>query len=151
MTIYLAHNFAARAWLKRHVIPKIEELRHIVTAEWITDDSHLSHEKQRESAEADVRNITQADAFILFTDPFSDRHGKGKFMELGIALALGKRIFLCGDDLTSSVFYYLPQITRCASIDGLLDALTANSAKDLIQRDGKSRLRDSRKATGEKY
>lgn len=123
MKIYLAHNFSARGYLKSEVIPRIEGMGHEVTAEWITDDSHLSHDKQIESALADVRDIMDADALVLFTDQFSDRPGKGKFIELGIALGLDKKTFLCGGDLSSSVFYYLPQIRLCVDVDELLMVL----------------------------
>src|SRR6185503_10407969 len=104
MRIYLAHNFNARWWL-RDYIKLLEGLGHIVTSSWIIDDSHCESGHSREtSAIADFNDIQAADTLILFTDQYGEKQGKGKFMEFGYALALGKRVFIHGIDTTSSVF-----------------------------------------------
>ncbi|MBT2641468.1 group-specific protein [Bacillus sp. ISL-41] len=55
--------------------------------------------------------------------------GKGTHIELGIALGLGKRIFLYSPDRaidhldTTSTFYHLPEVVKCY---GTLDELVEN-------------------------
>lgn len=118
MKIYLAHNFAAREAL-RDTVRLIESLGHEVTSSWITDDSHVINDNARKSAEIDLADIDRADALILFTSQWGEKHGKGKFMEFGYAIAKGKRVFIYGPDQTSSVFYHLPQVIKITFYNGL--------------------------------
>lgn len=113
MKIYIAHNFAARAYLKG-VIQEIEALGHKVTSSWITDDSHLSEKNAVESANTDILDLERADAILLFTDQFSDRPGKGKFVEFGYAIGRNKKLLLYGED-NSCIFYNLLKCKRIKS------------------------------------
>lgn len=109
MKIYLAHNFKARWWL-RDYIKLLEASGHTVTSSWIVDDSHIDEKNEALSAIIDFNDIDLADALILFTDQYGEKPGKGKFMEFGYALAKGKKVFIHGQDTTSSVFYHLPDV-----------------------------------------
>jgi hypothetical protein len=35
MKVYLAHNFAAREWLRDVVKPMFEQMGHVVTSSWV--------------------------------------------------------------------------------------------------------------------
>lgn len=122
MKIYLAHNFVARDWLKT-LIGEFSKLGHEITSNWITDDSHCITGQALHSATVDLEDIERADCLVLFTDQYGDRHGRGKFVELGYAIRAGKRVFLVGEDQTSSVFYHLPTIRHCKTVEELLAAL----------------------------
>lgn len=111
MKIYIAHNFAARLELREHLVPFLTRLGHEVTSTWITDDSHVDKLNAKQSALIDLSDIDRADALVLYVDQFGDSPGKGKFLELGYAIAKGKRVYLWGKD-DSSVFYHLPQVIR---------------------------------------
>lgn len=118
MKIYIAHNFAARTVLH----PIVEELRtlgHEITSSWITDASHLDVLKIEESAKLDLEDIDDADALLLFIDQFGKTPGRGKYVELGYAIAKGKLIFLNGIGMDECVFYALPQMTIITSLDQL--------------------------------
>ncbi len=119
MKVYLAHNYAARWWLKDYVV-LLESLGHFVTSLWITDDSQ-HNDLEEDRAKMDLRNIDEADALILFTDQYTDKPGKGKFIEFGYALAKGKLVFIHGRDVSSSVFYHLPQVRVLKLISDIND------------------------------
>lgn len=110
MKIYLAHNFAARDVLIPTIV-LLERIGHEVTSTWITDDSHIDRFNKEKSALVDLIDIDRADAIVLYTDQYADRPGKGKFFELGYALAKGKQCYIIGRD-DSCVFYALPSVTR---------------------------------------
>lgn len=118
MKIYIAHNFKAREYLPKFIIPAIIAQGHEVTSTWITDASHISSYNKRQSAEIDLADIDRADAILLFVDQYGERHGKGKFLELGYAYAKGKRCFLYGPD-DSCIFYSLIGMERVTTDDQL--------------------------------
>lgn len=120
MKLYLAHNFAARDWLRTEVIPKIRLAGHRVQANWIINDSHVDLNNKQASAQEDVDDIDGCDGLVLFVDQHGDRPGKGKYFELGFAYALGIDTFLIGKD-DSCVFYSLPEMTQFATIEEFLD------------------------------
>ena len=119
--IYLAHNFAAREWLPK-VVDRLMQAGHLCTSAWIFDDSHAHGGTMLESAMADLQGLDQAQVLVLFTDQYGDRPGKGKYAELGYALAKEKKVFLVGED-SGCVFYALPGITQVRDVDELLGAL----------------------------
>lgn len=112
MKVYLAHNYAARGWLKQ-VVPMFEAAGHEVTSRWITSVKDLP----KDEADMDLEDIQRSDALVFFAEQFGHKPGKGKFFELGYALALdeeyvnecGKsriRVIIVGKD-DSCVFYSL--------------------------------------------
>lgn len=124
MRVYLAHNFAARSWLREVIKPKIEASGHIVTSRWLWDDSHMASGSEQQSAVHDLEDIESADDLILFTDNYSDlRPGKGKFIELGYAIRASRRCILVGEDQSSSVFYHLPNIRHAKTLEEALRLL----------------------------
>lgn len=102
----------------RDVITQIEKLGHQITSRWITDDAHNFDENSSFSAKADLEDIDKADAILLFVDQFSERPGKGKYVELGYAIGMNKKCFLYGVD-DSCVFYHLPELKRIVAFEEL--------------------------------
>lgn len=121
MKIYLAHNFKARWWLQDYK-RMLEAFGHIVTSRWITqyypEEKYRTPEDRQKAAREDLEDINAADALILFTDQYGDTPGKGKFMEFGYALALGKKIYIHGQD-KSCVFYHLPGVIVLSLVSDL--------------------------------
>jgi nucleoside 2-deoxyribosyltransferase len=117
MKIYVANNFSSRNFLNTFVFPLLRQYGHEITSRWATD---ADHEREGELNEAlkDLEDIQRSDAILLFTDNFGDRPGRGKYVELGYALALNKTIFVFGQ-VQDMVFYSLPNINRINSISGI--------------------------------
>lgn len=119
MKIYLAHNFAARSWLPS-VVAQLTEAGHESTGRWITDDSHVG--VSQHAACVDLLDIDKSNCFVLFVSQYGPTPGKGKFVELGYAYAMGKRIILVGEE-NDNVFYALPGIERVKDVPELLKKL----------------------------
>jgi nucleoside 2-deoxyribosyltransferase len=95
---------------------KLKAAGWIHTYDWTT---HLSvketdEETLRRVGENELNGVADADVVIVLTP-----QGRGTHVEMGIAIGLGKRVYLCHaddkyfrltDDTTS--FYWLPQVTR---------------------------------------
>ena len=120
MKVYIAHNFAARDWLKKEIIPLLKNRGYEVTSRWIWDDSHIEKNNKEQSAIRDLQDIDEAQGLIIFLDQFADRPGKGKFVEMGYALGSDKDVITIGKDL-SCVFTALPQIIHYETIDDFLN------------------------------
>lgn len=132
MRVYLAHNFAAREHLRDDIKWKLEEAGFDVTSSWIWDDSHIHSMNAVQSARRDLEDIDRADILVLFTDQWGEVPGKGKFTELGYAIAKGKAIFLCGVDYSSNVFYHLSNIYRVTKEELISGLQMVKSAKERI-------------------
>lgn len=119
MTIYLAHNLAARQFLLENVVPKFKGWGYEVTSSWITNEAHYNGQMSRyESAYQDIFDIDAASELLLFTDQYSECPGKGKFFELGYAYARKKKCFLLGED-KSCVFYNLSGIIHLNTLEDI--------------------------------
>lgn len=125
MTYYLAHNFAARDYIKNEIIPKLSAAGHTTSSRWLYNDLHVDvgPHQQKTSATEDLEDVEVAHGLILFTDNMGERPGRGKYVELGYALALGKQVVLCGspESRRTCVFYYLPQVQSVDNIEEFLN------------------------------
>lgn len=109
---------------------KLKEQRWIHTYDWTQHGSvkSISTEILKEVAEKEFQGVKDADVVIVLTP-----QGRGTHVELGIALALGKKVFIwhendkyfkCTDDTSS--FYWLPNVNRLSgTIDDLIKVLIA--------------------------
>lgn len=114
MKIYLAHNYAARDFLRNEIKPYLElEFSHVITSRWLTDNhSDRSFEKQKQFAEIDLYDIFVADAIVLFVDQYGDRPGTGKYIEFGAAHCMNKKLYVIGSRCEDSVFFFLKDVKR---------------------------------------
>ncbi|NQD65628.1 group-specific protein [Bacillus haikouensis] len=97
----------------RYISEKLKLNGHTHTFDWTTLNPAVSLEKLQEIGQLEKEAVIQADVVIMLLPA-----GKGSHIELGIALALDKRIILYsshGDinnlDETSS-FYHLSQVEK---------------------------------------
>ena len=108
--IYLAHNFAAREWLRDEVKPFFEQNGVEVASFWIEG----VQDDPVQDAVRDLEDIDKSSVVLFFMGQFGKTPGRGKYFELGYALRAGKRVVLIGDDsfMGECVFYHLPNLFR---------------------------------------
>jgi nucleoside 2-deoxyribosyltransferase len=118
MNVYVAHNFAARLWLRGEIVPILEANRHFVTSRWIKDDSHVEGTGLF-CAVSDIEDIDRCSTFILFLkDHEGSRARGGKWFEFGYALRAGKRVIVIGEDKGNCcVFVNLPNVRWAKTIE----------------------------------
>ncbi|MFG6117233.1 group-specific protein [Halobacillus sp. MO56] len=107
----------------RYVSNHLIEQGYIQTYDWTKNERASSFKDLKEIGTLEKEAVQEAD-FVIILLPA----GKGSHIELGMALALGKRIFLHSpnDEVnqfeTTSTFYHLPEVnTSNGSIDDLLN------------------------------
>jgi nucleoside 2-deoxyribosyltransferase len=130
--LYLAHNFAARTWLREKVLPLLEKAGFECCATWITDDAHVDPGNGDYSASMDYLDILHSDGLLLFTDQFGERPGRGKFVELGLAIGFGKPVVLIGKG-EGCVFYNLKFLHRYDTVEDFLLAHPILGTEDLCE------------------
>lgn len=117
MKIYLAARYSRRDELAGYA-RELRELGHEVTSRWLAgnhqiSDAGLSEEGSREERERfateDFNDLMAADAVISFTEPPRSNHSRGgRHVEFGIALGLGKFVFVV--EHRENVFHCLPHV-----------------------------------------
>jgi|ERR1700741_685811 len=111
MKVYLAHNFEARDWLDTKIAHIIRNAGHEVTSNWIYQQSGIPEK----DAVQDLEDIRRSDALILYAPPFGYKPGKGKYVEFGFALALGKRCIVIDPD--NCIFFKLSNVRIARDIE----------------------------------
>ncbi len=98
----------------------LEKNKHKVVSSWINEPllkPYSQNEKQcglmAKKIEAE---IIKSDIFILI----SDRAGTDMFVELGIAIACNKKIFIVGKYNKRSLMHFYPKIKHINTMDDLL-------------------------------
>ena len=129
MYLYLAARYSRRLELCGYRTI-LENLGHHVTSCWLhgaheVADATLTtipREQVARFAQEDYTDICVAQALIAFTEkPYTIPTRGGRFVELGMALALRKKVYVVGP--RENVFCALPQITLCATFDECLATL----------------------------
>lgn len=94
---------------------QLEAVGESVRARWLTEESDMrlvDAEERTRIAIMDAEDVTKSDGILAFTeDPESRQNGNnrgGRHVELGLALALNKRVVVIGP--RENVFCYLPNI-----------------------------------------
>ena len=96
MKIHLASRFEDR-FRMREVRSELMSIGHVVTSQWLEHGMEVTSldplKDLHEEASKDLRNVNEANIFVLFND---HKGGKGRWVELGFALALNKHIIVIG-------------------------------------------------------
>ncbi|WP_079504647.1 group-specific protein [Mesobacillus jeotgali] len=98
----------------RYISRQLVERGYLHTYDWTRNDRASTFEDLTEIGQREKAAVMEAD-FLLVLLPA----GKGSHIELGIALGLGKRIYLHSPDgevnhlETTSTFYHLPEVRKC--------------------------------------
>jgi len=106
---------------------EIEAAGHEVTHDWTTFEGGANNKSTgdefqaflRRSADHDYVGVATADVFILL----NDWKCGGSYSELGIALALGKCVFVVGCNKRDNIFFHLSRVWRAASLIEVLNRL----------------------------
>ena len=114
--IYLAAKFEARGLLRGFIGP-ISAMGHTLTSLWMLRDE-ASGFPAASAARSDLADLDAADLLILDT---SFPGGSGREVELGYALARGKRVWKVGPDC--NVFHAHPDIRQFEDWSAVLAAL----------------------------
>lgn len=133
MKIYLAARFTAQQEM-RGVRDVLTVLGYEVTSSWIDltvhevgpvgltpDVMNADPDRCAPHAAHDMDDLLRADAVALFTSLGASTTG-GRHVELGMALAAGKRVMLVGP--RENIFQTLPQVEHYSDWPRLVMALT---------------------------
>jgi nucleoside 2-deoxyribosyltransferase len=115
--IYIAAPFASKAEAQ-DIRVKLERQGWTVTSNWLDTPYGVEEcrpEVLREEAFRDLTDIHRASDFLLLNWPGSQG---GMLVELGFAMARGKRIWVMGP--LSNVFLHLPDLKRVEHIGEVL-------------------------------
>jgi nucleoside 2-deoxyribosyltransferase len=138
MRIYVASKFENKDAV-REAMQKVRERGHIVTHDWTNEDETqyvrvpARHDRyMRDCAQADVDGVRTAGLVIVLNHP----QGKGMFVEMGIAIALGIPVALIDADAARCIFFHLPLVQRFESVDQALNVVDIGWHKALMTRGG---------------
>jgi nucleoside 2-deoxyribosyltransferase len=147
MKIYLAGPFTDRDKLQ-DVADQLKGLGHEITSSWLYGSEQIpesmtdnvkdyvtgkTHHDESWSvfgkiATNDIEDVREADTLVKFhTDDLEYRSG-GKFVEMGVALGLGKGVIIVG--APEQVFDWYPTVAHVADVDMLLTCFQAVGIAD---------------------
>ena len=124
MKVYLAGRFGDRETLRelRGVLTRAGVM---VTSRWLNSHHQAedpTDEELGQYAYEDLRDIDDADVLVLWNPLHHHRSGRGgRHVELGYALAKGKRVILIGQ--RENVFHHLPCVEVLKDPYSLVDHL----------------------------
>lgn len=115
MSVYIAAPYQLKG--EAEVLADLLSQRKVsVTSSWL----HMDSTDCDDHARLDLADIRSSDALVALNPKHWSTSGTGgRHVELGYALALGKKVFLFGS--RSNVFHYLSEINVYDSIEELLD------------------------------
>ena len=124
MKFYIASRMENKA-AASELTEKLKTKGHTVTLDWTRLEKlkpyEQNSERSAEVADQMVKAVQNADLFVVFLD----EGGTGLYTELGVALAMGKQVFVVGD-LNKPIFLFHPLVTRVYSIQELEEKLVRN-------------------------
>jgi hypothetical protein len=112
--VYVAGTWENRTLVKT-IMSVVEGAGHVITTDWTTHEGDRDDEYAREDFEA----VKACDVFVLM-DPA--RASRGKFTELGMALAYGKKVVLYGGN-DFGIFTHLHVHHVANGLGGLLELI----------------------------
>jgi len=133
MKFYVASSFR-NINVVNEVANHLKNKGHIQTYDWTRnakakEEQTFTFDDLKDIGQKEKNAVIEAD-FIVVLLP----GGKGTHIELGIALGLGKTIFIYSQDGeinnydTTSTFYHLPEIKKCfGTINQLIDSINAET------------------------
>lgn len=107
--------FVAGKWTSRHYarqrMTELEQAGHSITYDWMAEEGDW----WREFALEDMQGVRDADALVLIIEPAME----GAWVEVGIALALGKTVYVEGVETYPShcIFLCHPAVRHIAELE----------------------------------
>ena len=112
----------------QEIIKDLKDKGHEITLDWTHFDSLRPYDeyenKSKKHSISFFKAIEKADVFILI----SNEAGTGMYTELGIALkqhlySEKPSIYIIGDHLSRSIFFFHPSVNRVSNLEEVLDDL----------------------------
>jgi nucleoside 2-deoxyribosyltransferase len=125
MKVYIAAPYPERAYAVR-VMAACEAVGLTVTSRWLKAPDELADEHARK----DLDDVRACDLLIALNPRDYEHAGTGgRHVELGYALALGKRVLLVGE--RSNIFHYLCEIDQLTVATDPAAIVAAVQARDV--------------------
>lgn len=109
----------------RYVSKMLKDKGFIQTYDWTLNERAASYEALEKIGQEELAAVIDCDLINVILPA-----GKGSHIELGIALGIGKKIFLYSPNKevnnldATSTFYHLPQVKKCyGEFEDLMDAV----------------------------
>lgn len=133
MKIYLASRYSRRDQM-RELAAELTRMGHEITSRWLEtewvnrpgDGAAAPPEYREKYAAIDMEDVRAADCVVNFTEAPGDGSRGGRHVELGLAVAWGKRIIVVGH--RENLFHHLPVVEFFNSQWDVLRALNAEAA-----------------------
>lgn len=110
-SVYFAARYSRRDELNRYRA-ELDALGIDVTSRWLATEprirSEYSDDDWRELGLIDQEDVLAADTLVCFTEPDGAGGNGGRHVELGMALALGRRVIVVGR--REHIFHHLPEV-----------------------------------------
>ena len=110
-SVYFAARFSRRDELNGYRA-ELEALGIVVTSRWLATEPRVRFEYSDDDWRAlgliDQEDVLAADTLVSFTEPPGAGGNGGRHVELGMALALGRRVILVGQ--REHIFHHLPEV-----------------------------------------
>jgi nucleoside 2-deoxyribosyltransferase len=98
---------------------------HVITARWLHAEfmstEFYSEAERIQIAFDDVRDVVRADALVLLEPSPLEKVPGGKFVEVGVALGLNKRVYVVGP--RANMLMWHPLVTCVANLSELCNEL----------------------------
>lgn len=130
-TAYVSSRYAMKDHV-REIHAKLEAIGYSISGDWTRHESVKPYEENQELcaeySEEDMRDAINSGVFILI----SDKAGTGMHTELGGAIANNiifkePLIYVIGDHLDSSMFFFHPSVRRRKTIEEVIEELKASA------------------------
>lgn len=106
MKFYVAGKWEDRDSVKE-IMNYLEQQGHTITCDW-TRHEYSDNKSMERYALDDMQGVLDADVFVgLFV---KDLNYKGALVELGMAMASGKKVIIVGNAISSCIFIKHPDI-----------------------------------------
>jgi hypothetical protein len=110
-SVYFAARYSRRDELNGYRA-ELDALGIEVTSRWLATEprerSQYSAADWRELGLLDQEDVLAADTLVCFTEPDGEGGNGGRHVELGMALALGRRVIVVGR--REHIFHHLPEV-----------------------------------------
>lgn len=128
MKVYIAARYSTKEEMK-HVAVLLKDKGIDVTSSWLqephaagTTMDQVDPQDLCAYAQQDIEDIKAADVVVLFSvDPLMPTVRGGRHVETGIAIGLGKPLFVIGP--VENIFHHLPYVKRFPTISELIEGL----------------------------
>lgn len=116
-SVYVAHNLGARWTLREMLLPHLYQNGFVVYSSWIWDDLPDGYH----ACITNCNDMIESDYMLMFAKQFGEVPGRGKYGELGMAIALNKRIVVVGDKGDNNcIWYYHPNVAYVGTTEAAI-------------------------------